>query len=195
MKIQRRPATSLLPVPAVLVTVADGRGKANIITLAWTGVVCSAPPMVSISVRPTRYSYELLRQRNEFVVNIPRADHVDKVDYCGMVSGRDTDKFAACGLHALVADKVGAPLIEECPINLECVTRHRLSLGAHDLFVAEVVAVHYDEEILDERGRLDASKFAAFAYVDGNYLKLGEKIGSYGFSKKHPPQATASTRA
>jgi flavin reductase (DIM6/NTAB) family NADH-FMN oxidoreductase RutF len=184
MKIQRRPATSLLPVPAVLVSVADGPDKANIVTLAWAGVVCSAPPMVSISVRPSRYSYELLRRSNEFVLNVPRAEHVEQVDHCGSVSGRDVDKFAACGFHALAADKVAAPLIEECPINLECMIRHRLSLGAHDLFIAEVVAVHYDEEVLDARGRLDASRFAPFAYVNGDYLTLGEKIGAYGFSKK-----------
>lgn len=184
MKIQRRASTLVLPVPVVLVTVADDKGKGNIITLAWVGTVCSAPPMLSISVRPSRYSYGLLRRNNDFVVNIPRASQAQLVDLCGMVSGRDRDKFELCGFHPLPAAHVSAPLVEECPINLECVTRHRLSLGAHDLFVAEIVATHLDEEVLDSRGRLDANKLDAVAYVDGGYWSLNEKVGSYGFSKK-----------
>jgi flavin reductase (DIM6/NTAB) family NADH-FMN oxidoreductase RutF len=184
MKIQRRPATVLLPVPAVMVTMADGPAKANIITLAWVGTVCSAPPMVGIAVRPSRYSYELLQRTHDFVVNIPRASQVEATDWCGHVSGRDVDKFAECGFHAATAARVSAPLIEECPVNLECVTRHRLSLGAHDLFLGEIVAAHYDEEVVDSRGRLLPGKIDAFAYVNGDYWTLGEKIGSYGFALK-----------
>jgi flavin reductase (DIM6/NTAB) family NADH-FMN oxidoreductase RutF len=184
MKIQRRPATVLLPVPAVMVSIADGAGKANIITLAWVGTVCSAPPMVSISVRPSRYSYQLLQHTHDFVVNIPRRAQLEAVDYCGNVSGRDVDKFKECGFTALPATRVSAPLIEQCPINLECVTRHRLSLGAHDLFVGEIVAAHYDEEVVDSRGRLVASRVDALAYVNGDYWTLGEKVGGYGFAIK-----------
>jgi flavin reductase (DIM6/NTAB) family NADH-FMN oxidoreductase RutF len=188
MKIERRPATALLPVPAVLVSVADPRTRrraaANIITLAWTGTVCSAPPMLSIAVRPSRYSYELLQRTHDFVVNVPRASQVEMVDYCGHISGRDLDKFKECKLHALPSTRVSSPLIEECPINLECVTRHRLSLGAHDLFVAEIVAVHYDDDVVDSRGRLVPAKVDALAYVHGEYRRLGEKVGSYGFALK-----------
>jgi flavin reductase (DIM6/NTAB) family NADH-FMN oxidoreductase RutF len=184
MKIQRRPATVLLPVPAVMVSIADGPKKADIITLAWVGTVCSAPPMVGIAVRPSRYSYELLQHTHDFVVNIPRASQVESVDYCGQVSGRDVDKFKECGFHALPASRVSSPLIEECPVNLECVTRHRLSLGAHDLFIGEIVAAHYDDDVVDSRGRLQPAKLDALAYVHGDYWTLGEKIGAYGFSLK-----------
>jgi flavin reductase (DIM6/NTAB) family NADH-FMN oxidoreductase RutF len=185
MKIQRRPTNVLLPVPLVLVSVAgvDG-GAPNIVTLAWVGTVCSAPPMLSISVRPSRHTHDLLQRSHEFVVNIPRAAQVREVDLCGNVSGRDTDKFAACGFHAVPGARVGAPLIEECPINIECVTRHRLSLGAHDLFIGEIIAVHFDEDVLDSRGRLRVGKVDALAYVHGDFWSLGEKVGSYGFTLK-----------
>lgn len=183
MKIRRRPSTLVMPVPVALVTVAAPNGPGNIVTLAWVGTVCSAPPMLSIAIRPSRYSYELLSRTNEFVVNFPRADHVEKVDVCGVVSGRDVDKFALTGFHPLSAALVGAPLIAECPVNLECVTRHRLSLGVHDLFIGEVVATHVDEDVLDGRGRLDKSRLDALAYVDGEYWSLGEKVGGHGFTK------------
>jgi flavin reductase (DIM6/NTAB) family NADH-FMN oxidoreductase RutF len=140
--------------------------------------------MVGIAVRPSRYAYELLQRTHDFVVNIPRASQVEAVDYCGQVSGREVDKFKACGFHALPAARVSAPLIDECPINLECTTRHRLSLGAHDLFIGEIVAAHYDDDVVDSRGRLVASRVDALAYVNGDYWTLGEKVGSYGFSLK-----------
>lgn len=189
MKLQRKPATTLLPVPAVMVTVADGADKANIITLAWVGTVCSDPPMVGIAVRPSRYSYELLNRSGDFVVNIPRAGQAEAVDWCGNVSGRDVDKFARCGFHAQPGARVVAPLIEECPVNLECVTRHRLSLGAHDLFIGEIVAAHYDEEVCDSRGRLDAARVDALAYVNGDYWTLGDKVGTYGFAIKQAKES------
>ena len=118
-----------------------------------------------------------------------RADdfpQVREVDLCGSISGRDVDKFAACGFHALPGTRVSAPLIEECPINIECVTRHRLSLGAHDLLIGEIVAVHYDEEVLDSRGRLQPGKVGALAYLHGEYWSLGAKLGSHGFTRKEP---------
>jgi len=183
MKIERAPATVLAPVPAVLVTVAGG-DKGNIITIAWVGTVCSTPPMVSISVRPSRYSHELLCENREFVVNMPRASQVEPVDYCGVVSGRDVDKWQATGFTPLPATKVGAPLIAECPVNLECVVRHQLTLGAHDLFIGEIVATHFDEEVLDSRGHPDNAALEALAYNNGDYWSLGEKVGSYGFSAK-----------
>jgi len=188
MKIQRRPTNVLLPVPLVLVSVAgDAGGRPDIVTLAWAGTVCSAPPMLSVSIRPSRHSYRLLQASHEFVVNVPRAAQARQVDLCGNTSGRDTDKFAACGFHAVPAARVRAPLIAECPINIECVTRHRLSLGAHDLFVGEIVAVHFDEEVLDERGRLQADSVDALAYVHGEYWTLGRKVGSYGFTVGSAP--------
>lgn len=190
MKIQRRPATVLMPVPAVLVSVADGPKKANIITLAWAGTVCSAPPMVGIAVRQSRYSYELLQRTHDFVVNVPRASQVEQVDFCGNASGRDVDKFKACKFHKERATRVTSPLIRECPVNLECVTRHRLSLGAHDLFIGEIVAVHCDEEVVDSRGRLIPAKVDPLAYLHGEFWTVGEKIGTYGYSLKKRKEET-----
>jgi len=188
MKIERRPTTALLPLPLVLVTVGTPQ-HADVITIAWAGVVCSEPPMVSVSVRPSRHSHELLQDTREFVVNVPRASEVRDVDLAGTISGRDADKFEFCGFTRRAASKVGAPLIVECPINLECVVRHQLALGSHDLFIAEVVAVHFDEDVLDSRGRLKAGAVDALAYVDGDYWTLKERVGGYGFSKQTPPKA------
>ena len=187
MKIQRRPAPMLLPVPVVMVSVAGTEGdEPDIVTPAWAGTVCSAPPMLSISLRRARHAYALLQLSHEFVVNVPRASQVREVDLCASFSGRDVDKFAACGFHALPGTRVSAPLIEECPINIECVTRHRLSLGAHDLLIGEIVAVHCDEEVLDSRGRLRPGKVGALAYLHGEYWSLGAKLGSHGFTRKEP---------
>jgi flavin reductase (DIM6/NTAB) family NADH-FMN oxidoreductase RutF len=184
MKIERKPSTALLPTPVVLVSVAGGDGAANVLTIAWVGTVCSAPPMLSVAVRPSRYSWRLLNAAREFVVNIPPADLVRKVDLCGMWSGVEHDKFGELGLTAQPASKVDAPLITECPINLECVVRHQLDLGAHELFIAEIVAVHYDEELLDARGRLRSRAVSPLAFVGGDYYRLGERLGSYGYSQK-----------
>ncbi len=179
MKIERRPSTMLLPTPAVLVSVAGG-AHGNFLTIAWTGVACSSPPMLTVAVRPSRYSHELLDAERSFVVNIPDAGQLEQVDVAGVTSGRDHDKFAELGLTALPASKVSAPLIAECPINVECVVRHQLALGAHDLYVGEVVAVHYDEELLDSRGRLRLKQLHPIAYVEGEYWSLGERLGTYG---------------
>lgn len=185
MKIERRPSPELLPVPIVMLSIAgsDGDGP-DIITPAWAGTVCSAPPMLSISLRQSRHAYALLQRSHEFVVNVPRASQVREVDLCGSLSGRDCDKFAACGFHAVPGARVSAPMIEECPINIECATRHRLSLGAHDLLIGAILAVHYDEEVLDARGRLQPGKVEALVLVHGEYWSLGNKLGSYGFTRK-----------
>ena len=185
MKIERKPSTALLPTPVVLLSVAGaGKEKDNIITLAWVGTVCSAPPMLSVAIRPSRHSYGLVNAAREFVVNIPRAGQVATVDLAGVWSGAEHDKFAELGLTARPAKLVAAPLIEECPINIECVVRHQLALGAHDLYIAEIVATHYDEELIDSRGRLKTAVLDAMAYVDGEYWSLGERLGSYGQAAK-----------
>jgi flavin reductase (DIM6/NTAB) family NADH-FMN oxidoreductase RutF len=185
MKIARKPSTALLPTPVVLLSVAGhGKEKANIITLAWVGTVCSAPPMLSVAIRPSRHSHGLVNAAREFVVNIPRADQVAAVDLAGVWSGAEHDKFKELGFTARPAKQVAAPLIEECPINIECIVRYQLALGAHDLYIAEIVAVHYDEELLDSRGRLKTTALDAMAYVDGEYWSLGERLGSYGQAAK-----------
>ena len=184
MKIERKPSTALLPTPVVLLTVTGEDETPNMITLAWAGTVCSSPPMLSAAIRPSRYSHGLVSTAREFVVNIPRADQVALVDTAGMWSGRDHDKFAELGFTALPATQVAAPLIAECPINIECVVRHQLALGAHDLFIAEIVATHYDEDVLDSRGRVLTGKIAAMAYAEGEYWSLGEQLGGYGKASK-----------
>jgi len=184
MKIERKPSTALLPTPVVLVSVGVEGGAANLLTIAWVGTVCSTPPMLSVAVRPNRYSYGLLNAARAFVVNIPSADLVEKVDLAGVWSGAEHDKFAELGLTPQPASKIDAPLIAECPINIECVVRHQLDLGVHELFIAEIVAVHYDEELLDSRGRLRSRAVSALAFVDGDYYTLGERVGTYGYAQK-----------
>lgn len=185
MKIERKPSTALLPTPVVLLSVAGhGKEKANIITLAWAGTVCSEPPMLSVAIRPTRHSHRLVNAAREFVVNIPRAAQLREVDTAGVWSGAEHDKFAELGFTEQPASRVGAPLVAECPINIECVVRHQLDLGAHDLYIAEIVAVHYDEEVLDSRGHLQTAKLDAMAYANGEYWSLGQRIGSYGKAAK-----------
>jgi flavin reductase (DIM6/NTAB) family NADH-FMN oxidoreductase RutF len=184
MKIARTPSTALVPTPVVLLSVAGEGATPNMITLAWVGVVCSAPPMISAAIRPSRHSYGLVTGAREFVVNIPRAGQVAQVDLAGVWSGREHDKFKELGFTAAPAQEVSAPLIAECPINLECVVRHQLSLGVHDLFIAEVVRTHFDEDLLDSRGRVKTSALDVMAYAEGEYWSLGERLGSYGQAAK-----------
>ena len=180
----RGASEALYPVPVVMVSCADKSGKANIITLAWVGVVCSSPPTIGIAIRPGRYSHGLIKETQEFVVNIPNLDLIKETDRCGTVSGRDVDKFKKTGLTKVPASKVKVPLIKECPVNIECKLKQILNLGTHDLFLGEVVAVHYDEEILDDSGNVDYNRARPFVYNQGEYWSLGKKVGSYGFSKK-----------
>lgn len=178
MKVLKSATTALYPLPVVLVTC--GLERPNIITLAWAGTLCSKPPMVGIGVRPERYSHGLILQGQEFVVNLPRADQAAIVDYCGHVSGRDTDKWAACGLTPVPGSQVRVPVIAECPIALECRVVQRLPLGSHDLFIGEVVAIMASEEVLDERQRLDFERANLLVYAAEKYYRLGDALGSYG---------------
>lgn len=172
----------LYPLPVVMVSVADAAGKYNIITLAWVGTVCSDPPMVSISLRPERYSYSIIKETGEFVINLTTRELVFATDYCGVKSGRDVDKFKEMKLTALPAAKVKAPLIGESPINLECRVRQMISLGSHDMFVAEVAAVHADHKYMDGTGRFQLEKADPIVYSHGAYLACGEKLGTFGYS-------------
>jgi len=180
----RGPSEALFPVPAVMVSCADKNGKANIITLAWVGIVCSDPPTIGIAIRPGRYSHGLIKETQEFVVNIPSTEHLAETDGCGLVSGRDTDKFKKFDLTKTASSKVRAPLIKECPVNIECKLKQVISLGVHDLFLGEVVAVHVDEEVLDGKGNIDYGRARPFVFNQGEYWNLGKKVGSFGFSKK-----------
>ncbi len=182
-KVAIKPGTHLYPIPAVLVTCGPPE-KPNIITLAWVGTVCSDPPMVGISIRPSRYSNGLVKQYGEFAVNLPTADLVRVTDYCGTVSGRSVDKFAATGLTPAPAKAVATVVIAECPVNIECQVAQILSLGAHDLFLGEVVAVQVDESVLNEQHEIDLTKARPLVYGSHRYWSLGQLLGTYGYSAK-----------
>ena len=190
-------STQLAPIPAVLVGCGDGSAEMpyNLLTVAWAGIVCSAPPMIGISVRPERFSYPILRKQRVFTVNIPTAAMARSVDYCGVASGRDTDKFAACGLTPVRGGKVSAPLVRECPMSLECEVRQELELGAHTLFLAEIVAVQALKSLLDSKGRFQLEKAGLLAYVHGHYHLLGKEIGHFGYSVRKRPAATRKKRS
>lgn len=173
--------TALYPVPVVLVSC--GIGRPNIITLAWVGTACSEPPMVAIAVRPSRYSHSLIQQAGQFVVNLPTTALLEALDRCGTVSGRDYDKFALCGLTPLPASRVQVPLIAESPIHLECVVRRTVSLGSHDLFLGEIVALEVDDALVGSDGRVNWEKADLLCYVAGTYHLLGEALAGHGFSR------------
>ncbi len=173
----------MFPCPVVLVTSVNTEGKPNIITLAWAGTVCSEPPTLALGIRPTRYSYKLIKEQKEFVVNIPTAKILKESDYCGVISGKTVDKFSETQLTQEKATKVKAPLIRECPVNLECILKDVNPLGAHDIFLGEIVQVHVDEDILDDRGNIDFKKADPFVFNQGEYWNIHTKLGNYGFSK------------
>jgi flavin reductase (DIM6/NTAB) family NADH-FMN oxidoreductase RutF len=178
-----KPGNVLSPVPAVLVSCGGTEGwKPNLITIAWAGNVCSEPPMVSISIRPERYSYDIIQATQEFVVNVPSLRQAKALDWCGMVSGRNADKFAGAGLTPGAALKVRCPIILECALNIECRVRTSLNLGSHTMFVAQVVAVQASAALLDARGRLRLEKGGLLAYAHGQYFALGRCLGRFGFS-------------
>lgn len=179
-----KPGNMLYPLPVVMVSVADKEGKNNIITIAWAGTICSNPPMVSISVRPERYSYNIIKETGEFVINLTTKDLTYATDYCGVKSGRDVDKFKEMGLTALPGKEVKAPLIGESPVNIECKVTQVIPLGSHDMFLAEVVAVHVDEKYMDEKGKFHLDKAEPIAYSHGDYLATGELLGTFGYSVK-----------
>lgn len=177
-----KPGNMLYPVPAVMVTTGDGDENDDIITIAWTGTINSEPPMVSISVRKFRYSHELLMKNGEFVINLVTKDLCYAMDYCGVKSGRDIDKFEAMKLTKGKAQTVRVPIIEESPVNIECKVKQVLELGSHDMFLAEITAVLADEAYMDENGKFDLNSTNLIAYSHGQYFTLGENIGKFGYS-------------
>ena len=178
-----RGSTQLAPVPPALVGCGDGETFVyNLLTVAWTGIVCSSPPMLSISVRPERHSWELLRETGEFTVNLPTERLARAVDWCGCVSGRDHDKFREMRLTPLPGSAVRAPLVAESPLSLECRTAQTIDLGSHTLFLAEIVAVQADESLFDVKGKFRMEDAGLIAYAHGGYYALGKKLGSFGFS-------------
>ncbi len=178
----QKPGNFLYPVPAVMVSCGRTDEKPNIITVAWAGTVCSDPPMVSISVRKSRYSHQLIRESGEFVINLTTEELVRAADLCGVISGRDADKFERCGLHPQKGFAVQAPLIEESPVNIECRVKQVLELGTHDMFLAEVISVEVDESYLDAAGKFRMEDVKLTAYSHGSYYGLGKVLGTFGYS-------------
>jgi len=174
----------LYPLPAVMVSVTDGDGHDNIITVAWTGTICTNPPMVYISVRPSRFSCDMIRKTGEFVINLTTEETAFATDFCGVRSGRDTDKFERMHLTRQKAEYVKAPLIAEAPVSLECRVTEEKPLGSHTMFMAKVLAVHAAEELMDGDGRFLLNKAGLLVYSHGEYLKTGKKLGSFGYSVK-----------
>lgn len=171
----------LSPVPAALVSCGT-LDSPNVLTIGWTGIICTHPPMTYISVRPQRFSYDIIKNSGEFVINLTTASMCRQVDLCGVKSGRDTDKLALCGFHAAAAHEVNAPVIEECPVSLECRVTEEKPLGTHNMFLAEIVGIDVDEELIDENGRLDMAKCGLMAYAHGEYFSLGKSLGTFGWS-------------
>ena len=178
-----KPGNMLYPLPVVMVS-ADKEGRDDIITVAWAGTVCTNPPMVSISIRPERYSYHMIRETGEFVINLTTEELAFATDYCGVKSGRDVDKFKETGLTREKAEKVKAPMIAEAPVSIECKVKEIRELGSHHMFIAQVAAVHADEKYMDEKNRFDLNRARPIVYSHGEYLGTGKKLGTFGYSVK-----------
>lgn len=174
----------IYPLPAVMVSCRDKNGHDNIITVAWTGTICTNPAMAYISVRPERYSYHMIKETGEFVINLTTRELVYATDFCGVRSGRDIDKFEAMKLTREQAAHVGAPMIKESPVNIECRVEKIEELGSHHMFMARVLAVHADDKYMDEKGKFDLSKAEPIIYSHGEYYSMGEKLGTFGYSIK-----------
>jgi flavin reductase (DIM6/NTAB) family NADH-FMN oxidoreductase RutF len=180
-KVSKKPGTYLYPLPPCLITCGPLE-RPNIITLAWVGTLCSEPPIIGISIRPSRYSHGLVKQSGEFAVNVPTAEMVRAVDSCGNVSGRTEDKFRAMGLTAVPAQLIQTAVIRECPLNIECQVVQTIHLGSHDLFLGKVVAVHVDEALLDAQGEIDLGKANGLAYGGRSYWTLGHLVEKQGYT-------------
>lgn len=187
-KREFKPGNMLYPLPAVMVSVASKTGEKNIFTVSWAGTICSDPPMVSISVRPNRHSYHMIEETGEFVINLTTKDLAFATDYCGVVSGRDVDKFEKLGLTPLKGKVVNAPLIEESPVNIECRVKQKIPLGTHDMFLADVVAVTVDDKYMNEKDSFNLQAADPIVYSHGGYFTLDKEVGRFGYSvrKKTP---------
>lgn len=177
-----KPGNMLYPVPAVMVSCQRENEKPNIITVAWAGTICTNPAMLSISVRPERYSYNIIKKTKEFVVNLVTSDLAYATDYCGVKSGRDVDKFKEMNLHKSISKVVKAPGIEESPVNIECCVKEIKELGSHHMFIAEVVSVNIDDKYMDKTGKFNLNKAGLVSYSHGEYFELGKKLGKFGYS-------------
>ena len=177
-----KPGNMLNPVPAVMVSVADKKGNNNIITVAWAGTICTNPPILSISVRPERHSYNMLKETGEFVGNLTTEELAFACDYCGVTSGRDVNKYEKLYLTPLKMQNVNAPGIAESPVNIECKVREIKELGSHHMFIADVVGVTVDDKYMDEKNKFNINETGLVMYSHGEYFAMGEKLGKFGYS-------------
>jgi flavin reductase (DIM6/NTAB) family NADH-FMN oxidoreductase RutF len=184
-RVALNPGALTAPLPPAMVTVGDSE-CANILTVAWTGILATVPPKTYISVRPSRHSYKILKERGEFVINLPSADMAKTVDFVGIYTGAKMDKFERCGLTKAPSEKVCAPTVAECPVALECRVTEVLPMGSHDVFIADIVSVSCKEDIIDENGKMHFENANLLAYAHGEYYSLGEKLGRFGFSTDKP---------
>lgn len=185
MKQHWKPGTMISPLPALIVTCADGKGHSNLFTASWTGIVCSEPAMCYVSIRPERHSHGIIKESMEFALNLTTIDMAKATDWVGVVSGKREDKWKGSGLTPIPAKIIQAPLIAESPISLECRVRSIQSLGSHDMFLAEIVNVVVEDSYLNpETGKLDLSRAGLLSYAHGEYFGLGEFIGYFGWSVK-----------
>lgn len=182
---QWKAGNMIYPIPAVMVSCGDEE-KANIITIGWTGTICTNPPMTYISVRPSRYSYDLIKESGTFVINLTTKDLAKATDFCGVRSGRDIDKFKEMNLTAIYENQTGCAMIEECPVNIECRVTEIKELGSHHMFIADVVSVYVDEKYMDENGKFHLNETDLIAYSHGSYFTLGDQLGTFGYSVMKP---------
>ena len=181
----------LAPVPPVLVTVSDGE-VSNVLTVGWCGILATVPPKTYVSIRPSRYSYDILKRGGEFVINLATASMAREVDYIGIYTGKKVDKFKKCNLTLTKSENVAPPTIVECPIAIECRVTEIIPMGSHDVFLADIVGFTANEDIIDESGKVDFKKADLLAYSHGEYFALGERLGSFGFSTKKTSEESAS---
>ena len=180
-KVEWKGSTLLGALPAVMVSCGDMEHP-NIITVAWTGIICSQPPMTYISVRPERHSHHLIKEAGAFVINLTPTSMVRECDYCGIYTGAKVDKFKECGFDAVLSPTVNAPMIAQAPVSLSCRVKEVVSLGSHDMFIADIVGISASEALLDEKGKLHLERANLVAYAHGDYFDLGNRIGNFGFS-------------
>lgn len=193
-KITFKPGNMIYPLPAVMVSCGDINGESNIITVAWTGTVCTNPPMAYISVRPERHSYEMIRSQGEFVINLTTEDLIKATDYCGVTSGRDVDKWEQCHLSKIPARELACPMIAESPVNIECRVVEVKELGSHHMFLADVVAVHVDPEYMDEKNTFHLDWAGLISYSHGKYFKQGESAGTFGYSIRKKKKSSSGNK-
>ena len=195
-KVNFKPGNMIYPLPAVMVSCGDMDHVSNILTVAWTGTLCTNPPMAYIAVRPERHSYPLIRESGEFVINLTTKALAKATDYCGVRSGRDVDKFAQMHLTPGKAEHLKyAPTVEESPVNIECRVTEVKELGTHHMFLAEVLGVTVDEAYMNENGRFELNSTGLVAYSHGTYFALGEELGTFGYSvRKKKPMKTAKKK-